>query len=113
MIVKAKGRSLYPEAESEPLFLNEMVPVPGLGVTIPIRAAKAKLSALLEFVASGTPVTITSHGQAKAVLSPVDYNSEKLVGFEPAWDLLKAAPMQTEGPFAEDIIREDRDGHRG
>ena len=81
----------------------------GIGLTMPVRAAKARLSALLDLVASGTQVTITSGGQPKAVLRPVEHAADDL-GFEPAWDLLESAPTQTEGPFAEDLIRTDRDG---
>ena len=36
-----------------------------MGLSIPVRAAKAKLSALLELVAGGQEVTITSRWQAK------------------------------------------------
>lgn len=90
-------------------MLKEAVALPGMGLTIPVRAAKAKLSALLELVAAGTPVTITSDGKPKAVLRPVEAPVEHL-GFEPAWDLLESVPTQTEGPFSEELIRADRDG---
>lgn len=56
---------------SGPMELREAVALPGMGLTIPVRAAKAKLSALLELVAGGQEVTITSDGKPKAVLSPV------------------------------------------
>ena len=94
---------------SKPMMLKEAVALPGLGLTIPVRAAKAKFSALLDLVAGGTPVTITSDGIPKAVLRPVEAPVER-AGFEPAWDLLEAMPLQTEGPFAEELIRADRDG---
>ena len=48
--------------------LKEAVAVPGIGLTIPVRAAKAKFSALLDLVASGQEVTITSDGKPKAKL---------------------------------------------
>ena len=83
--------------------------IEGVGLTMPVRAAKAKFSALLEFVAAGTAVTITSDGKPKAVLQPVEA-ATKQIGFEPAWDLLETVPTQTRGPFAEDLIRADRDG---
>jgi len=89
-------------------MLKEAVALPGLGLTVPVRAAKAKLSALLELVASGTAVTITSDGKPKAVLRPIEAAPPQ-AGFEPAWDLLEMAPMQREGPFAEELIRADRD----
>lgn len=106
---KKKARVVYPRPNSGAMMLKEAVALPGLGLTMPVRAAKAKLSALLELVAAGTTVTITSDGRPKAVLRPVEAAAGQ-VGFEPAWDLLQMAPMQTEGPFAEDLIRADRDG---
>lgn len=54
--------------ESGSMVLREAVALPGLGLTIPVRAAKAKLSALLEMVAGGQEVTITSDGKPKAKL---------------------------------------------
>jgi prevent-host-death family protein len=89
--------------------LREAVALPGMGLTIPVRAAKAKLSALLELVAGGQEVTITSDGKPKAVLSPVGKLKARKV-FTGTWEHLKKMPMQTEGPFAEEIIRADRDG---
>jgi len=50
------------------LELKETVVMPGFGITIPVRAAKAKFSALLDLVASGQEVTITSDGKPKARL---------------------------------------------
>lgn len=89
--------------------LREAVPMPGIGLTIPVRAAKAKLSALLEMVAGGREVTITSDGVPKAVLLPVTKRERRKV-FTGTWEHLKKMPMQTEGPFADEIIRADRDG---
>lgn len=83
--------------------------MPGIGLTIPVRAAKAKLSALLELVAGGKEVTITSDGRPKAVLLPVAGHRPQKV-FTGTWEQLKQMPVQTEGPFAEEIIRADRDG---
>ena len=83
--------------------------MPGVGLSIPVRAAKAKLSALLELVAGGQQVTITSDGVPKAVLSPVTKHKGRKV-FTGTWEHLKKMPMQTEGPFADEIIRADRDG---
>lgn len=97
------------EEASDPMMLREAVALPGLGLTIPVRAAKAKLSALLEMVAGGQEVTITSDGVPKAVLSPVGKPKARKV-FTGTWEHLKKMPMQTEGPFAEEIIRADRDG---
>ena len=92
-----------------PMALREAIVLPGVGLSIPVRAAKAKLSALLEMVAGGQQVTITSDGIPKAVLSPVGKNTSPKV-FTGTWEHLKKMPMQTEGPFADEIIRADRDG---
>jgi prevent-host-death family protein len=40
--------------------------------TINLREAKATLSAVIEAVEAGEPVTITRHGKAAAVVVPVD-----------------------------------------
>jgi prevent-host-death family protein len=94
---------------SGPMVLRETIALPGVGLSISVRAAKAKLSALLEMVAGGQEVTITSDGVPKAVLSPVSKHKQQKV-FTGTWEHLKKMPMQTEGPFAEEIIRADRDG---
>ena len=105
---KQKATGLEP-ASSGTMALREAVALPGVGLSIPVRAAKAKLSALLEMVAGGQEVTITSDGVPKAVLSPVAKGKARKV-FTGTWEHLKQMPMQTEGPFAEEIIRADRDG---
>jgi prevent-host-death family protein len=92
-----------------PLTLREAVVLPGVGLSIPVRAAKAKLSALLELVAGGQEVTITSDGKPKAVLLPVTRHQPRKV-FTGTWEHLQTMPLQTEGPFAEELIRADRDG---
>lgn len=107
--MKTKKPITYTAKSSQPMMLKEAVAMQDLGMTVPVRAAKAKLSALLEFVAAGNTVTITSDGEPKAVLRPVG-GREEHVGFEPAWDLLESIPVQTEGPFGQDVIRADRDG---
>lgn len=107
--MKAKRTIKYPGPKSEASVLNDAVALPGIGLTVPVRAAKAKLSALLELVAGGREVTITSDGVPKAVLSPVTPHKPRKV-FTGTWEHLKTMPMQTEGPFADEIIRADRDG---
>jgi prevent-host-death family protein len=99
----------YSEHKPSALVLNEAVMMPGVGLSIPVRAAKAKLSALLDLVAGGQEVTITSDGKPKAVLSPVGRPKARKV-FTGMGDHLKSMPMQTQGPFADEIIRADRDG---
>ena len=93
---------------SEPMVMRETVTMPGIGLTIPVRAAKAKLSALLELVAAGQEVTITSDGVPKAVLSPVEKKASQKV-FTGTREHLKKMPPWRGGPTAEEIIREDRD----
>ncbi|HEX4264548.1 MAG TPA: type II toxin-antitoxin system prevent-host-death family antitoxin [Verrucomicrobiae bacterium] len=101
-------KTLYPAHKSGGLELKEAVTMPGIGMTIPVRAAKAKLSALLELVARGQEVTITSDGQPKAVLSPVSKGKSRKV-FTGTWEHLKKMPPWRGGPTAEEIVREDRD----
>jgi prevent-host-death family protein len=109
-LYKQKLPPLKLEAETlGPVALRETVVLPGVGLSIPVRAAKAKLSALLELVAGGQEVTITSDGKPKAVLLPVARHQPRKV-FTGTWEHLQTMPMQTEGPFAEEIIRADRDG---
>ena len=107
--MKEKRTIKYPAHKPAAMELREAIALPGVGLSIPVRAAKAKLSALLELVAGGTEVTITSDGVPKAVLSPVGKHTARKV-FTGTWEHLKKMPMQTEGPFAEEIIRADRDG---
>ena len=107
--MKEKRMIKYPEHKPGGSVLKDAVALPGLGLTIPVRAAKAKLSALLELVAGGQEVTITSDGQPKAVLLPVTRHKPRKV-FTGTWQQLRTMPMQTEGPFVEEIIRADRDG---
>ena len=92
-----------------PMMMKEAVALPGIGITIPVRAAKAKLSALLELVAAGQEITITSDGQPKAVLSPVAKRESRKV-FTGTWEHLKKMPPWRGGPTAEELIRADRDG---
>src|SRR5579863_1361719 len=76
------------------MVLKETVALPGVGLSIPVRAAKAKLSALLELVAGGQEVTITSDGKPKAVLLPAAKHRPQKV-FGGTWEQLKKLPMQT------------------
>ena len=110
--VKKKTKELTytisPEATA-PLVLKEAVALPGIGLSFPVRVAKAKLSALLELVAGGQEITITSDGEPKAVLSPVIRTEARKV-FTGTREHLKKMPPWRGGPTAEEIIREDRDG---
>lgn len=110
--MKAKSKPIkYPpsrEAGRE-LMLKEAVALPGIGLSIPVRSAKAKLSALLEMVAAGQEVTITSGGEPKAVLSPVGARASRKV-FTGTGAHLQKMPAWSGGEAAEEIIRADRDG---
>ena len=108
--MKTKTRiTKLPETKSEPMELRETMALSGMGLSIPVRAAKARLSALLELVAGGQQVTITSDGVPKAVLSPVAKHEQRKV-FTGTSEHLKKMPPWRGGPTAEELIREDRDG---
>jgi prevent-host-death family protein len=92
-----------------PMVLKDAVALPGVGLSFPVRVAKAKLSALLDLVAGGQEVTITSDGEPKAVLSPVAKRTARKV-FTGTREHLKKMPPWRGGPTAEQLIREDRDG---
>jgi prevent-host-death family protein len=109
MRVKTKRTLKYPTPKSQTMELREVMALPGLGLTIPVRAAKAKLSALLELVAGGQEVTITSDGEPKAVLLPLSKRRPRKV-FTGMGEYLSTMPVQTTGPFADEIVRADRDG---
>lgn len=77
------------------------------GRIVTVRDAKAHLSALLEWVASGHELTITSDGQPKAkLIKAVDREPGKV--FQGMGDYLMKQPIHR-GPTADEIIREDRD----
>lgn len=105
--MKTKTGKRHREIKAGGLELKEAVAMPGIGITVPVRAAKAKLSALLEMVARGQEVTITSDGQPKAVLSPVRPERSRKV-FTGMGEFLSRQPIHG-GPTAEELIREDRD----
>ncbi len=91
-LVKTKTTIKYPAIKPAALELREAVALPGVGLSIPVRAAKAKLSALLELVAGGQEVTITSDGVPKAVLSPVGKHKTRKV-FTGMGDYLMKQPV--------------------
>ena len=82
--------------------------MPGIGITIPVRAAKAKLSALLELVARGQEITITSDGEPKAVLSPVKPQRGRKV-FNGMGDYLMKQPVHERSRPRMKPSIEDRD----
>ena len=98
----------YPEHKPQAMELREAVVLPEIGMAIPVRSAKAKFSALLEMVAGGQRVTITSDGLPKAVLSPIRAEAARKV-FTGTREHLKSMPPWRGGPTAEELIRADRD----
>ena len=106
--MKVKKIVKYTESKSAVSVLKDAVSMPGIGLTVPVRTAKAKLSALLDLVEGGREITITSDGKPKAILMPIGKRKVRKV-FAGMGDYLKSMPMQTEGPFADEIIRADRD----
>jgi prevent-host-death family protein len=107
--MKKKTLPKYPVSKAQDAVLNDAVALDGVGLTLPVRVAKAKLSALLELVASGQEITITSDGVPKAVLSPVAKREQRKV-FTGTWEHLEKMPPWRGGPTAEETIRDDRDG---
>jgi prevent-host-death family protein len=95
------------DEKSSPV-LQEIAVLPGIGSTISVRSAKAHLSALLDLVASGREITITSGGKPKAFLSP-SLPKKRGKPFTGTREHLAKMPPWRGGPTAEEIIREDRD----
>ena len=107
--MKERKPIAYKLPTGEPAVLNEVATLPGVGPSISVRSAKAHLSALLELVAGGQEITITSDGKPKArLVSAAAAKSRKV--FEGMGDYLLKQPVQTKGPFADEIVRADRDG---
>ena len=88
--------------------VREMAPRAGVGLTISVRAAKAHLSGLLDEVAAGHEVVITSDGVPKARLVPMDAGAQQKP-FSGTREHLKKMPPWRGGLTAEQIIRADRD----
>ncbi len=105
--MKEKKPLVYPKPKSEPLVLRESAALAGERL-VTVRDAKAHLSALLEWVAGGRELTITSDGEPKARLVAVQAKPRKV--WQGAAKHLARMPKWTGGPTAEELIREDRDG---
>ena len=76
---------------SEPAVLRDAA-VPEWGRVVTVRDAKAHLSALLEWVAGGHEITITSDGQPKAKLVSVSSARPRKV-FQGMGDYLMKQPI--------------------
>ena len=108
--MKTKETSVLTYAEeTTSSVVQEIAPLPGGGAGISVRAAKAHLSGLLDQVAAGREVVITSDGVPKARLVPMTGGSQRKP-FQGTREHLKTMPKWRGGPTAEEIVREDRDG---
>ena len=96
------------DAKTPASVMQEIAELPGIGQAISVRAAKAHLSGLLEEVAHGREVVITSGGKPKALLVPMEAGGQR-VPFTGTREHLKTMPKWRGGPTAEEIVREDRD----
>ena len=103
---ETKGITYKLSKTSEPMVLRESA-VADMGRVVSVRDAKAHLSALLEWVAGGHELTITSDGLPKARLVSVEASRSRKV-FQGMGDFLLKQPVHR-GPSAEEIIREERD----
>jgi prevent-host-death family protein len=89
------------------MVLTEVAVAPGFGEIINVRAAKSHLSALLELVAGGREITITSDGKPKAKLISIT-EAQTRKTFQGMGEFLSRQSMHG-GPSAGELIREDRD----
>jgi prevent-host-death family protein len=104
--MKEKTVSYKKIKREEPMMLRDAA-VAGWGRVVSVRDAKAHLSALLEWVASGHELTITSDGQPKARLVSAELPKPRKV-FQGMGDYLLKQPVHG-GPSADEIIRAERD----
>lgn len=110
--MKAKGTSVLRDGDEETTssVIQEIMPLPGVGASISVRAAKAHLSGLLDEVAAGREVVITSDGVPKARLVPMTGDTQRKP-FSGTREHLKTMPKWKKGDLtADEIIRADRDG---
>ena len=99
----------YGPPKAESMMLNEAAPaaLEETELVVNVRAAKDQLSSLLEQAARGNVVVITSDGQPKAKLVPIQARRRP---FRVDWELLRSMPVLRAGATAEDLVRQDRDG---
>jgi prevent-host-death family protein len=76
------------------------------GAEFTVREAKAGLSAILQQVAKGSEVTITSRGRPAARIVPMDQPG---VPFAVDLEWLRTMRVRGSGRPAEQLVREDRD----
>jgi prevent-host-death family protein len=103
--VKDKKACRYPAKHAKPDGLSEAALDYGAPVEVSVRSAKDGLSKLLEMVAHGHEVVITSDGEPRAKLIPYRMKTKK---FKVDWELLKSIPAKP-GPSSDELIRGERD----
>ncbi len=91
------------------MVLREVTSDPAVGDVISVRAAKTHLSALLDVVAAGREIVITSGGTPKVRLVSFELKPRRKV-FGGAARHLATMPAWKGGPTADELIRADRDG---
>ena len=89
------------------MVLKEIDVASGVGEVISVRSAKAHLSALLDLVAGGREITITSDGKPKAKLVRVAEAKPRKV-FRGMGDYLSKQPIHRR-MSAEEAVNLDRD----
>ena len=105
--MKAKKTIKYKLSKTaEPAVLRDAA-VAEWGRVVTVRDAKAHLSALLEWVAAGNELTITSDGKPKARLVKVEADEPGKV-FQGMGDYLLKQPMHR-GLSADEAVSQDRD----
>ena len=104
----ASLRTTDGDPEASPVT-REVTVMSGVGEVMSVRAAKAHLSGLLDLVASGREIVITSDGRPKARLVAWDSRTARKP-FSGTREHLATMPRWSGGPSAEELIREDRDG---
>ena len=97
----------YPPHKPGPMVLKEIAIAPGIGEVISVRSAKAHLSALLDLVAGGREITITSDGKPKAKLISATETRPRKV-FQGMGDYLMKQPIHR-GLSADEAVSQDRD----
>ena len=105
--MKEKTISYKKIKRAEPMILRDAAVAADWGHLVSVRDAKAHLSALLEWVASGHELTITSDGLPKARLVGAASSKARKV-FQGMGDYLLKQPVHG-GPSADEIIRGERD----
>src|ERR1035438_9075623 len=105
--MKEKTISYKKIKRAEPMILRDAAVAADWGHLVSVRDAKAHLSALLEWVASGHELTITSDGLPKARLVGAGASKPRKV-FRGMGDYLIKQPVHR-GLSADEAVRQDRD----